>query len=60
MNRDDEPHKFVDASEVARLMKQNHPAEDYESSGDEVQDETDMQYWSEDEVAPIEVDSDDE
>jgi hypothetical protein len=35
-------------------------AKDGESSSDEVEDDTVMEYFSEDEVAPLEVDSDDE
>jgi hypothetical protein len=35
-------------------------AEDGESSSDEVEDDTVMEYFNEDEAAPLEVDSDDE
>jgi len=61
LNRVDEAGLLVDAAEVARLRKENESkttSEDEE--GDEVEDDTLMEYWSEEEAVPIEVDSDDE
>jgi len=61
LNRANEASPLVDAAEVARLTKENQSktiSEDEE--GDEVEDDTLMEYWSEEEAVPIEVDSDDE
>jgi hypothetical protein len=58
LNRDDEGHQPVGGSEVRRLMNENQP---WVSDGsDEEDDDTTMEYWSEDEVNPMDVDSDDE
>jgi hypothetical protein len=61
LNRADEAGLLVDATEVARLTKENQSktiSEDEE--GDEVDDDTLLEYWSEEEAVPIEVDSDNE
>jgi len=61
LNRADEAGLLVETAEVARFTKENQSktiSEDEE--GDEVEDDTLMEYWSEEEAVPIEVDSDDE
>jgi hypothetical protein len=61
LNRVDEAGLLADAAEDARLRKENESkttSEDEE--GDEVEDDTLMEYLSEEEAAPVEVDSDDE
>lgn len=61
LNRVDEDRQVVDGIEVSRLMRENPRfAEDGESSSDEVEDDMVMEYFNEDEAAPLEVDSDDE
>jgi hypothetical protein len=61
LNRVDEAGFLVDAAEVARLRKQkgSNPTREGEED-DEVEDDTLMEYLSEEEATPIEVDSDDE
>jgi hypothetical protein len=61
LNRVDKAGLLADATEDARLRKENESkttSEDEE--GDEVEDDTLMEYLSEEEAAPVEVDSDDE
>ena len=61
LNRVDEDGLLVDVAEVARLTKENQSktiTEDEEN--DEVDDDTLMEYCSEEEDVPVEVDSDDE
>ena len=60
LNRANEAGLLVDAAEVARLRKENESKTTSEDEGDEVEDDTLMEYWSEEEAVPIEVDSDDE
>jgi len=61
LNRVDEDGLLVDVAEVARLTKENQSktiTEDEEN--DEVDNDTLMEYCSEEEDVPVEVDSDDE
>jgi hypothetical protein len=61
LNRDDEDVVVVHAAEVAFLNKKNQLNANSEAEEcDEEEDETLMEYWSEEEAAPVEVDSDDE
>jgi hypothetical protein len=58
LNRDDEDRQVVDSAEVTLILNQNQHGE-AEGSDDE-DDDTFMEYCSEDEHNPMEVDSDDE
>jgi hypothetical protein len=60
LNRDDEDCQVVDAAEVARLMNQHPPCADEDSDASTDEDDTVIEYLTEDEVAPLEVDSNDE
>jgi len=61
LSRDDEDAIVVHGAEVALLNKQNQLNANSEAEEcDEEVDETLMEYCSEEEVAPAEVDSDDE
>ena len=61
LNRVDEASLHVDSAEVARLRKENESTSTYEDEeGDEIEDDTLMEYLSEEETVPVEVDSDDE
>jgi hypothetical protein len=61
LNRDDEDVVVVDAAEVALLNKENQSNTNSEAEEcDEEEDDTLMEYWSDEEAAPVEVDSDDE
>jgi len=61
LSRDDEDAIVVHGAEVALLNKQNQLNANSEAEEcDEKVDETLMEYYSEEEVAPAEVDSDDE
>jgi hypothetical protein len=61
LNRVDEAGLLVDVAEVARLRKENESKTTCEDEeGDEVEDDTLMEYLSEEEAVPVEVDSDDE
>jgi hypothetical protein len=66
LNRDDEACQAVSAVAVATLLEQNTTAAEVAKSGEgsseeeEDEDDTCAEYWSEEEVDPVEVDSDDE
>lgn len=61
LKRDDEDGLVVDAAEVAMLTKENQSnTNSGGEEGDVEEDDTLMEYWSEEEAAPVEVDSDDE
>ncbi|CAD6261468.1 unnamed protein product [Miscanthus lutarioriparius] len=60
LKRVDEAGLLVDLLEVARLRKENESKTTSEDEGDEVEDDTLMEYLSEEEAVPVEVDSDDE
>jgi hypothetical protein len=61
LNRVDEAGLLVDVAEVGRLRKENESKTTCEDEeGDEVEDDTLMEYLSEEEAIPVEVDSDDE
>jgi hypothetical protein len=60
MNRADEAGRLVDAAEVARLRKENEKKTTTEDEEDEVEDDTLTEYLSDEEVVPVEVDSEDE
>jgi hypothetical protein len=60
LNRDDEDVVVVHAAEVALLNKKNQLNANSEAEESDEEDETLMEYWSEEDVAPVEVDSDDE
>jgi uncharacterized protein YuzE len=60
MNRADEAGRLVDAAEVARLRKENEKKTTTEDEEDEVEDDTLIEYLSDEEVVPVEVDSEDE
>jgi len=59
LNRDDEAGLIVHAAEIALINKKNQINANNEAEEcDEVEDDTMMEYWSEEEAAPVEVDSD--
>jgi hypothetical protein len=60
LNRDDEDVVVVHAAEVALLNKKNQLNANSEAEESDEEDETLMEYWSEEDAAPVEVDSDDE
>ena len=61
LDRVDEDRQVVAGTEVSQIMRENpRIAEDGESSSDEIEDDTVREYFSDNEVAPLEVDSDDE
>jgi len=61
LDRVDEDRQVVAGTEVSRIMRENpRIAEDGESSSDEIEDDMVREYFSDNEVAPLEVDSDDE
>ena len=61
LNWDDEDVLVVHVAEVALLNKENQLNTNSEAvECDEEEGDTLMEYWSEEEAAPVEVDSDDE